>query len=74
MTRTGETRTGGDYLFEAPSRTASSCSSGSPVLRPLPLDRVVADRDELRYVMSRHGFIESAEGDGIHYLTACSTL
>ncbi|WP_226021447.1 thiamine pyrophosphate-binding protein [Halomicrobium salinisoli] len=47
-------KTGGEYVYEALVDAGLDLLVGLPGTQTLPLDRVVADRDEMRYVMARH--------------------
>lgn len=54
MTNSGETRKGGEYLFDALLANDIELLVGLPGTQTLPLDRVVAERGGLHYVMARH--------------------
>jgi len=49
-----ETATGGEYVYEALVEAGIDLLVGLPGTQTLPLDRVVARREEMRYVMARH--------------------
>lgn len=48
------TRRGGEYVYEALVEADIDLLVGIPGTQTLPLDRVVARRSEMRYVMARH--------------------
>ncbi|MFC6907196.1 thiamine pyrophosphate-binding protein [Halalkalicoccus tibetensis] len=50
----GEKRRGSDYLYEALVDSGIKILVGLPGTQTLPLDRTVAERDEMQYVMARH--------------------
>ncbi|WP_114576532.1 thiamine pyrophosphate-binding protein [Saliphagus sp. LR7] len=51
---TDRTRSGGEYVYEALCEAGIGLLVGLPGTQTLPLDRVVARRSEMRYVMARH--------------------
>lgn len=51
---TDRTRSGGEYVYEALLDAGIDLLVGLPGTQTLPLDRVVARRSEMRYVMARH--------------------
>lgn len=54
MTTPDRTRKGGEYLFDALLENDIELLVGLPGTQTLPLDRVVAERGGLHYVMARH--------------------
>jgi len=50
----GEIRSGGEHVYEALVGAGVDLLVGLPGTQTLPLDRVVAARDEMDYVMARH--------------------
>lgn len=48
------TKRGGDHVYDALVDTGIELLVGLPGTQTLPLDRVVAERDEMEYVMARH--------------------
>jgi acetolactate synthase-1/2/3 large subunit len=46
--------TGGEYVYDALRDAGADLLVGLPGTQTLPLDRVVADREGMRYVMARH--------------------
>lgn len=49
-----EAKRGGEYIYDALVDAGIELLVGLPGTQTLPLDRVVADRDEIDYVMARH--------------------
>jgi len=47
-------RRGGEYVYDALVEAGVELVVGLPGTQTLPLDRIVAERDEMRYVMARH--------------------
>ena len=50
----GSPRTGGEYVCRALVDAGVSLVVGIPGTQTLPLDRAIADRDDVEYVMARH--------------------
>ena len=48
------TKRGSEYVYDALVRAGIDVLVGIPGTQTLPLDRTVAERDEIRYVMARH--------------------
>ena len=48
------THTGGDVVYDALVDAGVELLIGLPGTQTLPLDRIVAERDEMKYVMARH--------------------
>ncbi|GAA0283433.1 thiamine pyrophosphate-binding protein [Halobacterium noricense] len=49
-----EAKRGGEYIYDALVDAGIELLVGLPGTQTLPLDRVVADRDEMDYIMARH--------------------
>jgi acetolactate synthase-1/2/3 large subunit len=54
MTEPTATRPGAEYVYDALVDAGIEMLVGLPGTQTLPLDRVVTERDEIRYVMARH--------------------
>lgn len=49
-----EAKRSGEYIYDALVDAGIELLVGLPGTQTLPLDRVVADRDEMDYIMARH--------------------
>lgn len=54
MGNSARTKRGGEYVYDALVDAGIELLVGLPGTQTLPLDRVVVQRDEMRYVMARH--------------------
>lgn len=53
-TESPKQKRGGDYVYDALVQAGIELLVGLPGTQTLPLDRVVAERDEMEYLMARH--------------------
>lgn len=54
MSEDGSPRSGGEYVYQALVKAGIELIVGLPGTQTLPLDRIVSQKDNIRYVMSRH--------------------